>query len=323
MSRFLFVAVLAVCCAVSPLYAGTAFYDPIYGTAKTSNVVYGTGLVNEGANSVNLTLDLYRPTDIGQGALPAQSPGIVLVHGGGFTSGTKGSMSSLATSLAQYGYTVISIDYRLFGDDPPLEPGIIDNIDSLPFTLPPPPYASLPMPAGLDAVNAAVYDASKAMNWLIANASTYGVDPNHIALGGFSAGAVTSLIQGYLASPAMPSPQAVLSFSGSLYGTEAVLSGDLPPAFIVHGTADTTVPFSGSQAVADKLTSLGVYNEFYVQPGVGHTTNFNLVTNGETLFDHQIDFLRTFLVPEPSSVLLAGIALASVVLCARRKLRLR
>ena len=104
-----------------------------------------------------------------------------------------------------------------------------------------------------------------------------------------------------------------------MYGTEAVISANVPPAFIVHGTSDTTVPFSGSVAVANKLTSLGVYNEFYVQTGVGHSTNFNLVTDGQTLFDHQIDFLRTFLVPEPSSFALCGVGLAALAVFARRK----
>jgi acetyl esterase/lipase len=80
----------------SALSAGTAYVDNIFGVAKTSNIIYGTGAINNGSGSTNLRLDLYRPTDIGQGALPATSPAIVLIHGGGFTSGSKNDLTEAA-----------------------------------------------------------------------------------------------------------------------------------------------------------------------------------------------------------------------------------
>ena len=83
--------------SASALQAGTMFIDPIYGVSTTSNIVYGTGAV--GAGTLNLELDLYQPTDIGGGALPALSPGIVLIHGGGFVGGDKADLAFLALEL--------------------------------------------------------------------------------------------------------------------------------------------------------------------------------------------------------------------------------
>ena len=93
-----------------------------------------------------------------------------------------------------------------------------------------------------------------------------------------------------------------------------------------HGDADTQVPFAGDQAVADQLTAVGVYHEFYVGQGIGHeldTTVFNMTFGNETLLQHNVDFLANhLLVPEPSGLVLAEIAgLASLMI--RRRIRRR
>ena len=109
-----------------------------------------------GTDNINLKLDLYEPKDIGED-VPVLSPGIVLIHGGGFVSGDKSTMSMLATTYASHGYVVVSINYRLMGDNPPPEPGPAANL-----VPPPPPYPSLPNPEGGYAINAAIQDSIKA-----------------------------------------------------------------------------------------------------------------------------------------------------------------
>lgn len=81
------------------------FLDPQFDVQVTSNIVYGTGEVGfgtpSGVSNMDLLMDLYQP--IGAG-LPTQLPGIVLIHGGGFTTGSKAGMSSLASDFASRGY---------------------------------------------------------------------------------------------------------------------------------------------------------------------------------------------------------------------------
>jgi acetyl esterase/lipase len=118
---FLAVALWASAACASPTYLA-----PIYGVSKTSNILYGTGPIS--TSTLNLRLDLYRPTDIGQGAVPTESPGIVLIHGGGFFSGDKADMAPLAQTYAAYGYTVASINYRLLSNNVPPNSGPADGM---------------------------------------------------------------------------------------------------------------------------------------------------------------------------------------------------
>ena len=289
------------------LRAAAPFYDPVFGFSKTSDIVYGTGPITNPNSTFNLALDLYQPADIGT-PLPAIAPGLVMIHGGSFTSMNKNEdyMNFLCSTYATYGYTVVSIDYRLLGQAPPTEPGPAGNLQPTP-------------PAVLaNEINAAISDSKKAMVWMRDNAATYHIDPNKIGIGGVSAGAITALLEAYNNPPAASAPKVVLDFLGSMYGTEGTIHAGAPPAFIVHGTADPTVPFSGDQAVANRLAAVGVYREFYPQAGLGHTFDPNAVTNGETLMQHNLDFLRNqLLVPEPATWLLAAMGLLALVLVAR------
>lgn len=266
------VGLTVVLSLVSPACA--AFLQPLYGSARTSNIVYGTGLVDDGAASTNLLLDFYRPTNIGT-PVPAVSPGLVLIHGGSFQFGSKNDMAALSQAYASYGYRVASINYRLEGDNPPV-----------------------------DSITAAVQDARKAMQWMYDHAAENNVDRNYIGIGGISAGAITSLFVAYNAPANAVRPALVLDFLGSMFGLEFLIGPGEPPAFVVHGTADTVVPFSGAQAAVNRMNTVGLYNEFYVQEGLGHTVDFARVYDGKTLFQHNIAFMSKFLVPEPPSIIL-------------------
>lgn len=88
-------------------------------------------------------------------------PALVCLHGGGFSSGTPASMRRLARFLAwRLDMVVVSANYRLTD------------------------RARFPVP---------IQDAANAVRWLRAQASTYAIDPDRIAIGGESAG-------GYLAA---------------------------------------------------------------------------------------------------------------------------
>ena len=111
----------------------------------------------------------YRPTgrrshllDIYQPASASPAPIIFYVHGGGFSILSKDTHRIMALKLAQRGYLVININYRI---------GV-----------------RYPYPAPLE-------DAATALGWVLDNAARYGGDLDRMALMGESAGAnlVTAL----------------------------------------------------------------------------------------------------------------------------------
>ena len=66
-------------------------------------------------------LDLYKPAKVEKGQ---RFPGIVVIHGGGWTGGTKRGAreQNIGTNLAKNGYVCISIDYLLATKDRPTWP---------------------------------------------------------------------------------------------------------------------------------------------------------------------------------------------------------
>ena len=259
-----------------------AFLDSEFAVVVESDIVYATGAVRSPTvGEIDLHLDVYRPADAN---LPALRPGFILIHGGGFTGGSKtnATMVALGNAYAARGYVAASISYRLVGDDPPTEV-----------------FAHDPSSAQSVAAAAARVDAARAVEWMRDNAASYGIDPDRIAMGGYSAGAITSMGTAYR-DPGVDGAdvQAVLSLSGGLYGLESIIEADEAPLIMIHGTADPTVSFSLAEAIEARALSVGLTHEFYPLEGVGHGTPSVLVStvvDGITLADRIRNFLYVHL----------------------------
>lgn len=79
-----------------------------------------------------LAMDIYAPK-VADAKTPAHFlPAILLVHGGGWSSGDKGMLAPLAMSLAQRGFVVASINYRL-SPEAKFPAGYEDVVDSVAF----------------------------------------------------------------------------------------------------------------------------------------------------------------------------------------------
>ena len=221
----------------------------------TQNITYAV------VGGRSLLMDAYRP--VGNGPFPA----VVLVHGGGFTGGSKGGYTgNLARSLAAAGYAVFDINYRLLGD---LGPG-----------------------ATLDqAMTAAQQDLGRAVDHVVADAARYGIDPNRVAVGGGSAGAITALLASYGPDRLRVQPRAVINLWGGMYGRETSLRAGDPPMLIVHGTADRTVPYSHAEALMAAARRVNVGTTLVRVENGGHTLPLDLVVNGRSIRDSVREFL--------------------------------
>ena len=120
-----------------------------------------------------------------------------------------------------------------------------------------------PTPVCQNAALEAQHDAQAAVRWLRANAATYRIDPDRIAMAGASAGAVTRARGDPLGgprssgNPGYPSNiRAAVSVSGGMPTNDLIDAGDAPTLFI-HGTEDSVVPFEWAVQNAAAMYNLG------------------------------------------------------------------
>jgi acetyl esterase/lipase len=187
-----------------------------------------------------LRLDLYRPQTPGAG----RSPAMVWIHGGGFVGGSRGDMEGYATALAQRGWTAVSIDYRLTTPSGLRRRGYVPEI------------------------TAARQDAQAAIRWVRRHAAGLGVDPARIFVGGYSAGAVTSLYAAEFSGGPASRVAGVVSIAGG--GAIDAIDRHDPPALMFHGTRDGSVPFSWARQTCTAYHQAGARCRLVVFPGAGH-----------------------------------------------------
>ena len=233
-----------------------------------------------------LKLDVWRPPDDSSGSPVAERdrPAVVVVHGGGWRSGNRGEFPEWNAWLAQKGYLVFDIDYRLSASN----------------------WQEAPA------------DVACAVGWVKENANRYGVDPGRVALMGRSAGGHLALLAAYTRGPAAPTPGceapgtrdtgvaavaafypptdlARLSRQGYLGGIDRFLGGAPgavpgryrllspvsrvdpgdPPTFLAHGGDDDIVPPEESEHLAGRLREAGVPHRLVELPWANHTFDFS------------------------------------------------
>src|ERR1700704_2470697 len=72
-----------------------------------SDVIVERGIDYTSIPHGKLAMDIVRPK------APGKYPGIVLIHGGGFSAGTREGYLPMAIRLAQNGYVAATVSYRL------------------------------------------------------------------------------------------------------------------------------------------------------------------------------------------------------------------
>ncbi len=255
-----------------------------------------------------LRADVYLPGKAGSAT--AQSAPVVMIHGGGFSGGTRSMGRDWDRWLASRGYTVFDVDYRL---DPPVT------------------------------WNLAAQDVACAMAWVASHAALYNIAPDRMLLAGQSAGGGLALQVGYglgdgtvtsSCGGAVPQPAAIFALyppddlamawnlktgigpvSGRVFNTGYIggspeqfperyravspifhVRPGLPPTLIAAGAHDHLVPFGGHIEMVDKLSAAGVPNELVSVPYGEHAYDIPWGSLGGQITRHALaDFLARYL----------------------------
>jgi acetyl esterase/lipase len=212
--------------------AGVLYRDPVFAAwERTSDITYGAA-VNSRGELQSLELDLYEPV----GDTSAARPVYVWVHGGYFIRGSKTDVPATVKDYALAGWVVLSIEYRLRPELPEGAANLVLNLKAL---------------EAIAAVTDGQHDAQAAVRWARANAATYRLDPNRVAIGGHSAGAIISNSvnvnehdPGDSGNPGPSSRVAatVVSAGGGVPVVQAQVGPNEPPILFLHALDDTIVP---------------------------------------------------------------------------------
>src|SRR5436190_7340309 len=247
---------------------------------------------------IDLLLDVYQPP---QGVTPNRMA-IIHLFGGGFTGGNKnaGYIVNDVRALGRLGYTNVSANYRLTGQG--LWP-------------------------------AQIHDTKAAIRWVRANAAKIGIDADKIAIAGYSAGGLLSLLsagtngmaefEGNGGNAGVSSnvqagigvyPLASTQTASSLFPTTLsaeertkmmetasptrYIGKSFAPTIFIHGTADTTVPLSSSIDFFTKLNAAGVPTSITTIQGAAHAFD-NAALDAVEVMAHSIDLFLDRLIVNP------------------------
>jgi len=235
----------------------------------------------------SLRADLYSPVAEGNGERDAavaagdRLPAVLMIHGGAWMSGNKSQVAWHAGRLAERGYLVMAIDYRL--------------------------APKHPFPAQRD-------DCRAALDWLIAHADELGVDRQRVAAYGYSAGGHLTCLLAFQEAAAesgtgepgagaaarlraivaggvpcgfetLPPDNHRLAFW--LGGTRrqradayreacpmSFVSDRCPPVFLFHGDGDLIVDRGDAERLHERLRECGVEAQWHLVADAGHLTAY-------------------------------------------------
>ncbi|OFW20919.1 MAG: hypothetical protein A3H97_10240 [Acidobacteria bacterium RIFCSPLOWO2_02_FULL_65_29] len=231
-------------------------------------------------------LDIIQPR-----GLTTPNPTLINYHGGGWTAGTKESVTISLLPYLQMGWSVVNVEYRL------------SNVALAP---------------------AAVEDSRCALRWVYKNAKQYNFDVKKIVTTGNSAGGHLALVVGMLPASAgldntcagdraggsnasgpnntdemkvaavvdwygitdvnelLDGPNMksyAVAWLGAMLNREEIarqvspvtyVRAGIPPLISVHGDADPTVPYSQKQRFHQALDRVGAAHELVTVPGGRH-----------------------------------------------------
>jgi acetyl esterase/lipase len=265
---------------------------------NTSDLNVESNIVFGKGGDTDLLLDVYRPPQ----GVTSKRMAIIHLFGGGFSTGSKnaGYIVNDIRALGKLGYTGVSANYRLQTN------------------------ASWP---------AQIHDTKAAIRWVRANAAKIGIDADRIAIAGYSAGGMLSLLaaatngmaefEGNGGNAGVSSnvqasigvyPLASAEIATGLFPKDLseqdlkkaklaasptnYITKNFAPTIFIHGTADTTVPTQSSIDFYTKLNDLKVPTALTLIQGANHAFDNNALDAVEVMA-HSIDLFLDRLIVNP------------------------
>lgn len=273
-------------------FSQNRYTQPSFDEISVETLTYAT---KEGEN---LDLDIYLPMADAE----TERATLIYVHGGGFSGGQRDheGIQDFCTRMANHGYVVASISYRLTRKGTPEAFG-----------------CDCPANDKLNTFYAAVEDLQDATFFLIENREQFGIDPQKIILAGSSAGAETVLNTAYQPpycyglDSGPVSFAGVIGMAGAIPDTAVIYDESAVPSLLFHGTDDPLVPYAtaphhycdkdkagylilhGSQSIAEKLRQLDTPYWLHTSCGAGHEMASKPM---EDYVDVIVEFCNTFVV---------------------------
>lgn len=241
-----------------------------------------------------LAVDVFRP-DVPNGV------GIILIHGGGWSSGDRTMTHGHARALARLGFTTVAAEYRLLQE--------------------------APWPSQVE-------DVRDTVRWLRSQAASFGIDADKIALQGYSAGAHLALMvagtqpgsgheQQHPGNPAHTQVAAVVSFfaparlptdpqalarpplallvgEGGAAAAQAaspihLVHARFPTTFILGGMADYMLPLDAGLDLLQAFVRAGAEVEFHYFHSQLHEFAMTPGMTGDVMAEVAFFYRRTLL----------------------------
>ena len=265
----------------------------------TSDLRVERDIVFGKGGDMDLLLDVYHPPE---GVTPKRMA-IIHLFGGGFFVGNKnaGYIVNDARALGRLGYTNISANYRLQSEG--LWP-------------------------------AQIHDTKAAIRWTRANADRLGIEPDRIAVAGYSAGGMLALMaagtngverfegdggnagvssdvqaaigvyplaSARTARGLFPENMAEAALAEAMEDASPTthISESFAPTIFIHGTADNTVPMSSSIEFVNRLHDLEVPTALTLIQGADHAFD-NSALDAVDLMAESIDLFLDRLIVNPT-----------------------
>jgi hypothetical protein len=222
-------------------------------------------------DSNQLGLDIYTDTTLKNSG---KRSCVIFIFGGAFIGGHRDDTlyNVYFNSLAENNIVVVSISYRL---------GLRGVKHVSKFNIRP----------LKNAIAMAVEDTYDATNWIISNATRFGIDTSQIIISGSSSGGITALMSDFgrrnhtISSDRLPGTfeySGVMAFAGAILSFDWGLKYKMPPAptLLFHGTSDRLVPYNkirflnrgfyGSSWIAKTFNEKSYPYYIYRAVGLGH-----------------------------------------------------